>query len=367
MKLFGLIESMTVTILETHIIPIHHPDLFKYLEANNTGASAGLELNSGRKTTKIPPMIFQHQKIHLDLYHWFKSRKQKTYFLEPTEQLKKQAGLVKQCIDLKKRVEKEPDKETQHGLWQEANKRWIEAEYERMVGKEAPILENIAKFKPDLVFLGAAHSASFYRQRERLQKEYGITIDEYWEDSITKSPSQDDIWMAMSACSEHVPMERYLEHEIEVEMKKIDDPKDALYDPETTHIERLYSAVKKGRVTDGNPDYIGTWDVNFEESGLFEVFVKERVQENGKIKISGTIEDCNGSADFEGVIDGNKLIFNKRYTNAAPNAAKGEINYNGLLHGPHKDGLYVGSYDAMGCSGDFWMKPFKETTQSKSP
>ena len=363
MKLFGLIESFVFTIADTHRVPVPHPDLFGHLE-KHAGASAGLELVSGKKSVNIPPVKFFEQQVHLDLYAWFKQRGQKTYFLDSVEQLRKQAGLIEQCIYFKVRAEEELDCENKKRLWKEANKVWIEAEYQRMVGKEELLLENIARFRPDLVFLGAAHAASFYRQRERLQREYGITIDEYWEDRVIRHPSNEEIWNAVRWCTEKVPMEHYLT-KVKVEMRKIDDPKDALHDLETTCIERRYRAVKKGRVTDDNPDYIGSWDLDFEEKGLFEVFVKERVQENDGTRIRGVIEDCNGSAGFEGKLEKNSIEFVKRYTNAAPHAAKGNIRYAGWLR---PDGRYLGTFCAIGCRGNFWMKPFKEElTLSQRP
>ncbi|MEM2916673.1 MAG: hypothetical protein QXT19_04960 [Candidatus Woesearchaeota archaeon] len=324
----------------------------------------GLELTFGRKTINVPPLKFIQQDIHLDLYKWFRQHKQKTYFLVPVEQLRKQAVFVKQFLELKERAEKETNKELANLLWREAEKNSVEVQYERMIGKEQVILENIARFRPDLVFLGAAHSASFFRQRERLQREYGITIDEYWEDEVVREPSQAEIWNAFRFSSEHVSMERYLLPNIEVRMKKIEDPKDALFDFETLYYGRLRNAFRNKRVTDKTPDYIGTWNVNSEEEGLFEVFVKERVQENGVARIKGTIEDCNGSADFNGEVGEKRIAFVKKYTNASPKAAKVEINYSGML----QDGKYVGSYvGANCCSGKFWMKPFEKTTQSQSP
>ncbi|MEM4246707.1 MAG: hypothetical protein QXF14_00065 [Candidatus Woesearchaeota archaeon] len=364
MKLFGLVESYAVLFVIPRYVPIRHPDLFKYLEANCKGASAGLELTVGRKTINVPPLRVIQQEIYLDLYKWFRQHRQKTYFLEPIEQLRKEAMLTRQFLELQERAEKETNKELADSLWREAEKYRVEAQYEHMVGKEQVILENIAKFKPDLVFLGAAHSSSFFRQRERLQKEYGITIDEYWEDEVIREPSQDELWNALSFSSERVPMERYLP-EIEVRMKKIEDPKDALFDIETVCCERLRNAFRNKRVTDQKPDYIGSWEMDFEERGLFEVFVKQRKEENGAIGISGIIEDCNGSADFEGKLDKNSIMFIKKYTKAAPCAAKGEINYTGLLQ---PDGRYLGTFCALSCGmGNFWMKPFKEAAQSKSP
>ena len=63
-------------------------------------------------------------------------------------------------------------------------------------------------------------------------------------------------------------------------------------------LERQIKLVKEGRITDGTPDYVGTWDMDPFE-GYFEVYVQDTDGEN----ISGVIEDVNGSASFEGKVD----------------------------------------------------------------
>jgi hypothetical protein len=369
MKLFGLIESMHLEGLfsiTTGTIPVPHPALFEHIKQYSKKMLVGLEIESSKKVVKLPHVTFYNQEIQMDLLRHFKKKGNPVRFLEPMKLNRDLDELAGRMIEAGRAAEKSETAEERCRLQNEADKLQIEFAHQSRLGKEESLLESISKYKPDLVFLGLAHSSHFYRNSELLKQKYGIVIDEYYEDRIVREPSSEDILMAAKACDEHLSMEDVLEHDIELELCKVDSPDKTNVPLDRVMLERSYKAVREGRVTDDKPDYIGTWETALEHKGLFEVFVKERIADNCITRIRGTIEDCIGTAGFEGFIDGNKLLFTKRYTNALPNAAKGEINYNGLRHGPQKDGLYVGSYDAMGCRGDFWMKPFKEITQSKS-
>ncbi len=228
--------------------------------------------------------------------------------------------------------------------------------YLTSVGIEKYLLERIVKYKPDLVFVGDSYAQGIYRKRDELESRHGIKIEEYWRDVIAKDIGSKDLMLAAKACDEHLTREKLLEDKIE--LQKVESPEQLGDDLQRMQIERYYSSVTKGRVTDKTPDYIGSWDLDFEERGLFEVFVRQRSEENGVASISGIIEDCNGSADFQGRMEKNSIVFFKRYTKAALCAAKGEIHYTGVLQ---KDGKYLGTFCGLSCSiGNFWMEPFKK-------
>jgi hypothetical protein len=85
------------------------------------------------------------------------------------------------------------------------------------------------------------------------------------------------------------------------------------------------------RVAQMHPDF--EWDVakywvgRFAESknplydGRFLLIVtnRQKASEDGDLHgISGTIEDCLGSAVFDGLIDKDRISFSKRYTSIAP-------------------------------------------------
>lgn len=76
MKLFGLIESMQPTGLfgYNNSIPVPHEELFDHIKDYPTAWDVGLQLETPEKIIKISPVIFQNQKIYLDIYEHFKKR-----------------------------------------------------------------------------------------------------------------------------------------------------------------------------------------------------------------------------------------------------------------------------------------------------
>lgn len=267
-RLFGLIESVIVESIYSYInpglkhMPVRHDHLFKKLGEYDPNLSVGLEMSSGKKRHEVPPLVFETQRLHLDLLHHFKSKGNRlaTLLLGAT--------LVAGSL----------------GLTSLAN--------------------------------AAAASGT--------QVVWG-NIDE-------------------SACIKAKALQKQMS-------EKINET------PDEINIERRYKSVKEGRITDGSPNYIGTWDLKVEPRGLFEFYLDGGVGEDGKIK--GTIEDCFGTATFSGEINSGKISFTKVYVKVYNNdadAGRG-IFYEGHLQ---EDGNYVGEYyGGMYISGKFKMKACK--------
>ena len=355
MKLFGLVESMDISFVLKYHVPVPHPALFKHLEQYDKNQGVGLELESAKKVLRLPPLTFTNQEIQLNLLNHFKSRGNPVHFLESVSYFKQMVPLTKRLIALQKQIKRTRNEEKAQALRIDVDKLGIELNYMHIVGREPHIIENIVKYGPNLVFLGAAHASRFYRKREELRRSHGIEIEEYWQDEVVKSPTQEEVVRAMGASDDHVSTEIYLKDKTEVELRKIESVDKALDEPMMMHVERLYKAVKEGRVTDGKPDFIGTWDTRLTHRGLFEVFITSRDVDAHSIE--GVIEDCNGSAAFRGgTFPPGTIAFTKRYTHAVPQAAKGNIEYECKLS---SDGLWRGCYrgERSGMDG-FWMKEF---------
>jgi hypothetical protein len=180
--------------------------------------------------------------------------------------------------------------------------------------------------------------------KENLLKNHGITLEEYWHDEITKSITQGDLTNAAIASGEHISMVDLMKDVTEVELRKVESP-DAIPEfPDEIFMERAYKAVKEGRVTDGNPNYIGTWELTQEPRGLFEVYLEGGVEEDGGIK--GTIEDCFGTATFSGRIARGQISFTKIYKKVYDSRINPEIH---ILYEGHfqENGNYEGFYRRM--------------------
>lgn len=338
MKLFGIIESVAIPVFSHRPIQIQHPELFEHLKQYNTPVSVGLELVSKEKETTIKPITFVSPEIYHTLLEFFEKRGNKIIFLESYESYHKVAALAKKINELEKALRRKRNNAKIQEVKLDLDKTEIEYTYIAELEKEKYFLENIVKNKPDLVFLGAAHAARFYKNQEQLRQKYGITINEYWEEAFANKLTQDDILFAMSTSSEHISMDDHLDNKAIAKLQRIESPEQAIDVPEDTFIERMYKAVVHGRVTDGNPDFIGTWDEKLEHRGLFELYITKKDEDD---QVQGTIEDCLGSATFEGWITKREASFTQNYTKAIPQAAKGEIVYSGF------------SDDAQNYAGDF--------------
>ncbi len=349
MKLFGLIESIqvqSVFLIPEHL-PVPHQKLFEKLEEYSSGLSVGLQIDSSRKRLKMKPLILENQKIYLDLYTHFIERGNQVHFLETRDYFIGLNEITKRLIPLKKQLKKAKGEEKRK-LYQEFDKLAIEIEYGLVIGIENPILQRIAQYKPDLVFIGDGHARRFYNRRSDLLSPHGIEIEEYWRDKIDKGIDFEDLRMAALMADEERPMEYWLEGKLETDLQKVESGEQVTEDGRSMKTERLYRAVKEGRVTKGNPHYIGTWHPVLEHRGLFEAYV-ESFEPKNPVRIEGTIEDCEGSAVFKGEVDSDHIHFTKQYTKSFGEADSGEIEYVGA----RKNGGYHGTFMSDRINGEF--------------
>ena len=118
---------------------------------------------------------------------------------------------------------------------------------------------------------------------------------------------------------------------------------------------RRYNAVKLGRILpDKKPQFIGSWDIDMNERGLFEVYINKKDSNGG---VRGVIEDTFGSAFFSGRIANGQIKLSKLYDNLAikNGGASEKITYYGEL----KNWKYEGNFNVENCHGNFWMNEFR--------
>jgi hypothetical protein len=153
---------------------------------------------------------------------------------------------------------------------------WIE--------RDNALLRAIKEKQVKAAIVGLGHSDFWVANREAIEKEHGIVFDRY----------------------------------ATMKVRDVNDPTttfepDAVPDPHRVYdricFERSLHMMEQGRITDATPDYVGIRDYCFPSKRYFEMFVRKR---KGN-KISGTIEDCLGSATFTGTENARGIEFVKTY------------------------------------------------------
>ena len=347
MKLFGLIESVFVQSIfpMEGRIDVDNVNLFDILNKYDSSLTVGLELACEEKKLELIPnqISLISPEIQFKLLNHFKKKGNKIYFLESNDYyLNTLMPILDRSKELDKQFKFGMDKAQEKSLEIELAKLSIEFDYVHKLGKEKGIIEKITMHKPDLVFLGDAHASKFYINKKELFEKQGITVEEYWQDRATKGITYQHLTTAASVSSEHLSMEDYLNKITKVVTEKVESPELVLIMPEDIFLERAYRALKEGRVTDGKPNAIGTWDTYFKEQGLFEFYItKSQPEGNGKL-IEGVIEDCIGSATFSGAFreDIGEIFFSKDYFKNFNGAAPFPLYYKGVI----KDGQFTGKY-----------------------
>src|SRR3989344_2197239 len=175
-------------------------------------------------------------------------------------------------------------------------------DYKRLheIERDDKFLE-VIKSGLDVVISGIGHTDYWWANREAITKKSGIVFDGY---------STEEIFGDANCDSEFVEC--------------------AVPDPERVFsrigLERSIRLIEKGKLIEkGEPFCVGTWSIIEPAKGYFEVYVDKR-QSN---RLSGRIEDCFGSATFEGMISGDELVFTKKYdwTACKPDTIKTPISY----------------------------------------
>jgi len=365
MILFGVIESKRLGGLFSYndgAISLNHDQLFskiKQISINDPNLTVGLEPSSKEKEWQVGNLTFRNQPIYLELGEYFTNKGNKIYLLESSAYDKETAKLAERMSIIKKELGASNGEASKKSLELEYDKLGIEIAYMSMLGKETNILENIARYKPSLVFLGAAHAARFYKNSAELAQKHGIAFEEYWEETC-RSLTEHEIMMAAANSSEHVSMEDCLSGIVDAELRKIESPENAVEDPFSEFATRLFKSIKENRITNGTPTSMGTFNLEAEHRGLFEFYVKEAWKEAGftYAYIKGGIEDPLGSGTFVGRVSDNYIKFTKIYTKAYNENAvlDKQIIYEGTV----ENGEFIGRFTFPdGYSEGFKMKRFE--------
>jgi hypothetical protein len=123
-----------------------------------------------------------------------------------------------------------------------------------------------------------------------------------------------------------------------------------------TGLERSIRLIEEGKIMEnGEPFCVGTWAIREPARGYFEVYVVNR---KGN-KLSGKIEDCFGSATFEGTISGDEISFTKQYdwTACEQDTIKTPISYKAKRFGNKFCGYW---FHEFGGNGFYMIKKPKE-------
>jgi hypothetical protein len=183
-------------------------------------------------------------------------------------------------------------------LNEELHRAQIQSDRIHLLDRDETILRNIASMGCDAVVAGIGHTDAWVLNQEEIRSKYGIKFGAYSTDAIADP-------------------QRFILRFIE----------DAIPDPnlayDFTSIRRAVNLLENGRLTGENPDWVGVWDVHEPSRGYFELFVE---QQNDEVMI-GRIEDCLGTAKFEGVFSPRFVRFVKTYGNSTRDAIKSDITY----------------------------------------
>ncbi len=212
--------------------------------------------------------------------------------------------------------------------WYYQNERDLEALAIKIheIDRDDKLLEAIKRESVIAAIVGQAHSDYWWRNKNSVPLINSIGFSGY----------STDLWADQRDCFLNFSINGQLEKTLAFERERV--------------FRRLRIA-KKGRVTDENPDYVGSWDTLHASIGFFEMFISHRNGEN----VSGIIKDGLGDASFVGREEGNVFTFVKKYgTYSARGAARKPIQYKAVR--------FNGDY-----AGFFWMDGFGQQFYMNKP
>lgn len=220
-----------------------------------------------------------------------------------------------QCGEILGELQKaEPERELE--LRRTLYRLTVEAEYLDVIQREKTFLERIRATQPKVVIMGQGHTDFLIANGQEFSSR-GITVANYRKEALSLPPSflfSEDRNVSGVLLEDSSPNPQII--------------------VERTCLKRQSRALTEGRVTDGSPDFIGTWDVEIPARGLFEVYLDS--------KQSGRIEDCLGTATFVGEIGPERIDFTKGYLpeESLKTSYHDVINYSGRLVGKDYEGVY---------------------------
>lgn len=239
----------------------------------------------------------------------------------------------KEEVERYRKEETEPDREKLREIKEAAYRANVEGRFIFEVKREEEFVKKIAKYKPERVIIGRAHGDCLMAGGELLDK-YGVCVSDYLKEEVERNMWGSD-WAAVYLLSGRIP-------------GQVSVLTDSPYDPsillDRELLLRKQRVLVEGRVTaftDRPPDFVGTWDLECPLRGYFEMYVNGQAEGE---PFSGVIEDCLGTADFEGEIDDNWTQFLKSYNEGqrAKESVGSQIPI--LYEGYLKDGVFRGDY-----------------------
>jgi hypothetical protein len=193
------------------------------------------------------------------------------------------------------------------------------------------LLEKICEVKPQVAIIGDGHANIMWKDQASAHLG-NIYIKEYSAETFADlTRAIRSLQFGLSEFHSQSQLENWMSRHIEPN-GFVENPVDCK--PISCESERRrYKAITEGRITDGVPTYIGTWDAYVPQRGLFEMFVGKRVLNGNVEAIDGIIEDSFGSATFYGTLSSSAITFVKTYSDEAikSGASRDEIVYAGRI------------------------------------
>jgi hypothetical protein len=154
-----------------------------------------------------------------------------------------------------------------------------------VLDRDAKLLEGIARTKPEVVCVGRAHLDRWVNNPGLFRGATGLEITQYFSE--------------IPFFNNYEMYSQWLEG----------NPPDPKLLAEFVATQRAVSLMEKNRLDPGKtPDFAGLYDPYEPSVGYFEIFVDRTKQ-----GFSGTILDIRGIAEFDGIIEADRIRFTKKY------------------------------------------------------
>lgn len=328
-RLYGVVHSLEYSFLGLQTDEAKtHPSgrLIAELLGRPPGTKVGIEytpkfnrpfLVDGLKITIPPSQRFYWQTLR-DIC---REKGHETIYLEDFHIYEEFTKKVLQGNILISKLEQDPPEKEKWKLQKNLYKLAVEADYIWTIKRELAFLKLIQKTQPEIVIMGRGHTEYLTQNLDELTKR-DIRIENYQTETVN-SP-------------EPLFYEYNPRRIIFATMDENPTPNPTAL-IERKCLERRFKAVTEGRVTDGTPNFTGTWDTSIPAKGLFEIYTGRDGLFTGKI------EDCFGTALFRGEINDQQIFFTKVYL---PSDSSGEAFQGKILYRGNKTGdIYKGRFE----------------------
>lgn len=371
-RLFGVIPSTSMyAILDRNISLKPSPILLEALSNLPEGTRVGVDRLSPKEQKSLEEMA--HDRVDtgpdpLGARYWdaiithCDNRKLEVAYLDNLYLWRAYANLSVKAYNAEYK-KKWKDLEELRKLKIEGHGVDTEAQNIKFIQREAKILEMIVESEPAVVIL-ERDTADYFASEAEMVGANGLNFRSYEAEKLPDLRSIKDMIYDFRR--------KYTDEELyqAVQHNKFSHSPYPRQEAIAKHVtvKRQYKALKEGRVTDEEPDFIGTWDIDVPAKSIFEMFIEKK----DGASVSGRIEDTLGTAEFSGSIERPGVIthikFTKIYNKSATlvGAVPHKIYYSGRSDNEDMVSGTFGYTDctSLGCiceeSGKFEMKPFKK-------